>query len=66
MARHWLTVIVLAGSYFLTGIGSVANAQLKTCDLYDAEVAAGKTPRRVALSIGNNDTRAGVNNWSRS
>jgi uncharacterized caspase-like protein len=65
MAIRCVTILLLAAAlHVLAGLSSVASASQtsEACQKHDAEVAAGKPARRVALSIGNNDPGAGVNN----
>jgi uncharacterized caspase-like protein len=65
MAIHRVLLLLLAVAInLLSGIGSGASAAVasEACRKYDADVAAGKPARRVALSIGNNDPKGGVNN----
>lgn len=52
------TILIFAYAHSPAKAGLTSTA----CAKYDAEVAAGKQPRRVALTIGNNDQKAGVNN----
>ena len=65
MVIRYVTVMLFAASlHVLTGVNSTASPALESeaCRKHEAEVAAGKPARRLALSIGNNDRGAGVNN----
>ena len=65
MIIRFATIVALAGCIHLfVGLASRANAAetSEVCRTHEAEVAAGKSPRRVALTIGNNDAAAQINN----
>lgn len=60
-----LTIVMLSASmHFFCSYAHVASAGVtsESCRQHEAEVAVGKPVRRVALSIGNNDPSAGINN----
>ena len=64
MLIRYVMFLVVAASLHCTGLANVASAGPKSeaCAKHEAEVAAGRPARRVALSIGNNDAPAGINN----
>jgi uncharacterized caspase-like protein len=64
MLIRYVMIVLVAALLHCTGLANSASAgpTSEACAKHEAEVAAGKPARRVALSIGNNDVPAGINN----
>jgi hypothetical protein len=64
LIRSWTFAVLATLFQVLASFGTASDAvaMSEACQRYEAEVAAGKPIRRIALSIGTNDRAQGINN----